>query len=91
MNKKTIILLLSTFVTAVSGAFASNLFIPVDGYSSMVYVSKQTIPCEFRKICDLGTFVCTATFTIGNTTYVDFGLFKLEGTECTLLLSQSTP
>ncbi|SIO53629.1 DUF6520 family protein [Chitinophaga niabensis] len=94
MKKKTIILFLSTFLTAISGAFASYYFISAPGYTSWLTLPAQEEPCVYRRDCDGGQFVCKASFMIGGTLYYKWTMYGLnlptDPTECTIPLSMST-
>ncbi|WP_143197599.1 DUF6520 family protein [Chitinophaga niabensis] len=97
MNKKSFFLVFSTFLLAISTAFASNIFIaaPELGYSKQIDVECQPEPCKLRGECPGGPFICTATFVECDIVYVNIALYGLNNpsdpTSCTVQLTQENP
>ncbi|SIO53608.1 DUF6520 family protein [Chitinophaga niabensis] len=90
--KKKLFLAGTAFMLAIGGAFATQL-LPPNGYSKLVDVPNQGVPCKIRSIeCTGGNFVCNATFQEGGITYNNIPLYDLTATDvCVELLSQPLP
>lgn len=81
MNIKKIGLAATTFMLAISAAFATQLLVPEDGYTKLSEgFPGQTEECELQVQCsNTGTFPCKIKFSTSPTEY---NLYRLVGTEC---------